>query len=85
MNGTLSPQYIIEKLYDLTDGKAIISTEVGQNQMWASSIHKFTRARSFISSGGLGTMGYGLGIHWSSSGQAGGESCQYQLGMEALR
>jgi acetolactate synthase-1/2/3 large subunit len=61
MNGTLSSQYIIEKLYDLTDGQAIISTEVGQNQMWAAQFYKFTKARTFISSGGLGTMGYGLG------------------------
>ena len=61
MNGSLSPQYIIEKLYELTGGQAIISTEVGQNQMWAAQFYKFTEPRTFISSGGLGTMGYGLG------------------------
>ncbi len=60
-NGTLSPQYVIEKLYELTEGQAIISTEVGQNQMWAAQFYKFTKPRTFISSGGLGTMGYGLG------------------------
>lgn len=61
MNGSLSPQYIIEKLYELTNGQAIITTEVGQNQMWAAQFYKFTQPRTFISSGGLGTMGYGLG------------------------
>ena len=61
MNGSLSPQYVIEKLYDLTGGQAILATEVGQNQMWAAQFYKFTQPRTFISSGGLGTMGYGLG------------------------
>ncbi|MFY9278092.1 MAG: biosynthetic-type acetolactate synthase large subunit, partial [Caldicoprobacterales bacterium] len=60
-NGNLSPQYIIEKLYQLTKGQAILSTEVGQNQMWAAQFYKFSQPRTFISSGGLGTMGYGLG------------------------
>ena len=56
----LRPQYIIEKLYELTKGNAIITTEVGQNQMWAAQFYKFTKPRTFITSGGLGTMGYGL-------------------------
>ncbi len=59
--GKLSPRFIIEKLYTLTNGKAIITTEVGQNQMWTAQFYKFDEPRTFISSGGLGTMGYGLG------------------------
>ncbi len=55
------PQYIMERLYELTKGEAIITTEVGQHQMWAAQYYKFTGFRRFISSGGLGTMGYGLG------------------------
>lgn len=57
----LHPQYILERLYALTEGKAIITTEVGQNQIWAAQFYKYTQPRTFISSGGLGTMGYGLG------------------------
>lgn len=57
----LTGPYIIEKLYEITDGKAVISTEVGQHQMWASQYYKYTSPRTFITSGGLGTMGYGLG------------------------
>ena len=60
-NSNLSPKYIIEKLYELTGGQAILTTEVGQNQMWAAQFYKFSQPRTFISSGGLGTMGYGLG------------------------
>jgi acetolactate synthase-1/2/3 large subunit len=56
----IKPQYVIEKLYELTEGKAIISTEVGQNQMWAAQYYLFDEPNSFISSGGLGTMGFGL-------------------------
>ncbi|MBP7901642.1 MAG: biosynthetic-type acetolactate synthase large subunit [Spirochaetes bacterium] len=56
----IKPQFVIEKLYELTDGKAVISTEVGQNQMWAAQFYKYTEPRTFISSGGLGTMGFGL-------------------------
>lgn len=59
-NGKLKPQYIIEQIYELTDGDAIITTEVGQNQMWAAQFYRFKNPRSLISSGGLGTMGYGL-------------------------
>lgn len=56
----IKPQYVVEKIYELTEGKAIICTEVGQNQMWAAQFYTFTEPRTFISSGGLGTMGYGL-------------------------
>lgn len=57
----LTGPYIIEKLYELTQGDAIITTEVGQNQMWAAQYFKYKEPRTFLSSGGLGTMGYGLG------------------------
>ena len=57
----LSGPYIMEELYRITDGKAIITTEVGQHQMWAAQYYKYTEPRTFITSGGLGTMGYGLG------------------------
>ncbi len=57
----LRPQYIVERLYELTQGDAVITTEVGQHQMWAAQFYKYTRFRQFVSSGGLGTMGYGLG------------------------
>ncbi|MFH0976690.1 MAG: biosynthetic-type acetolactate synthase large subunit [Spirochaetota bacterium] len=56
----IKPQYVIEKIYELTKGKAIICTEVGQNQMWAAQFYKYTEPRTFISSGGLGTMGFGF-------------------------
>jgi len=56
----IKPQYVVETLYRLTEGKAIISTEVGQNQMWAAQFYHFDYPYSFISSGGLGTMGYGF-------------------------
>ncbi len=57
----LRPQYIIEKLYDLTkDQKTIISTEVGQHQMWTALFYKFIKSRTLVTSGGLGTMGFGL-------------------------
>ncbi len=57
----LKPQYIIERLYELTkDRKTIISTEVGQHQMWTALFYKFTRSRTLVTSGGLGTMGFGL-------------------------
>ena len=56
----LKPQYIIEQIYQATKGEAIISTEVGQNQMWAAQWYKYAQPRTFLSSGGLGTMGYGF-------------------------
>ncbi|HWQ30673.1 MAG TPA: biosynthetic-type acetolactate synthase large subunit [Negativicutes bacterium] len=60
-NGPLSPQYLLNKIYELTKGKSIVTTEVGQNQMWTAQYYPFTDPRTFITSGGLGTMGYGLG------------------------
>ncbi len=56
----IKPQYVIEKLNELTGGDAIITTEVGQNQMWAAQFYKFNEPRRLLTSGGLGTMGYGL-------------------------
>ncbi|MEO5360440.1 MAG: biosynthetic-type acetolactate synthase large subunit [Nitrospirota bacterium] len=56
----IKPQYVIEKLYEATGGDAIITTEVGQNQMWAAQFFKFDKPRTFLTSGGLGTMGYGF-------------------------
>lgn len=56
----IKPQFVVEKIYELTKGNAIIATEVGQNQMWAAQFYKFDRPRTLLSSGGLGTMGYGF-------------------------
>ncbi|PKN71244.1 MAG: acetolactate synthase, large subunit, biosynthetic type [Deltaproteobacteria bacterium HGW-Deltaproteobacteria-12] len=56
----IKPQYVIETLHKLTQGNAIITTEVGQNQMWTAQFFPFDQPNTFISSGGLGTMGYGL-------------------------
>jgi acetolactate synthase-1/2/3 large subunit len=56
----IKPQYVVEKLYELTKGQAIITTEVGQNQMWAAQYYQFDRPNHFITSGGLGAMGFGL-------------------------
>ncbi|MDH3827525.1 MAG: biosynthetic-type acetolactate synthase large subunit [Desulfobacterales bacterium] len=57
---TIKPQFVVEKLYELTKGEAIITTEVGQNQMWAAQYYHFKQPNHFITSGGLGTMGFGL-------------------------
>ena len=57
----LSAPYIIQKLYEITNGEAIITTEVGQHQMWAAQYYKYSKPRTLITSGGAGTMGYGLG------------------------
>jgi len=56
----LRPQYVVEQIHELTGGRAIICTEVGQNQMWAAQFYQYTQPRTYISSGGLGTMGYGF-------------------------
>jgi len=60
-DGVLRPQYILERISALTNGEAVIATEVGQHQMWACHFIEHKRPRGFVSSGGLGTMGYGLG------------------------
>ena len=57
----LSGPYIIEKVYEMTKGDAIMVTEVGQHQMWAAQYYKYSKPRKLLTSGGLGTMGYGLG------------------------
>jgi len=59
-DGPIKPQYVVDQLYRLTNGKALITTEVGQNQMWAAQYYHFEKPGHFLSSGGLGTMGYGL-------------------------
>jgi acetolactate synthase-1/2/3 large subunit len=56
----IKPQFVIETIYRLTKGKAIISTDVGQHQMWVAQFYKFDRPRKLLTSGGLGTMGYGF-------------------------
>ncbi|MBZ0157913.1 MAG: biosynthetic-type acetolactate synthase large subunit [Alphaproteobacteria bacterium] len=56
----IKPQFVVEKIHELTKGDAIITTEVGQNQMWAAQFYKFDKPRRFLTSGGLGTMGYGF-------------------------
>ncbi|MCI8274130.1 MAG: biosynthetic-type acetolactate synthase large subunit [Lachnospiraceae bacterium] len=57
----LTAPYVIETLYKMTNGDAVITTDVGQHQMWAAQFYKYKEPRTFITSGGLGTMGYGLG------------------------
>ncbi len=56
----IAPQYVVEQIYEVTGGEALITTEVGQNQMWAAQYYKVEKPRHFLSSGGLGTMGYGF-------------------------
>ena len=56
----IKPQFVVEKIYELTKGDAVICTEVGQNQMWAAQFYKYDKPRRWLSSGGLGTMGYGF-------------------------
>ena len=58
--GRVKPQYVVEQIDALTNGEAVICTEVGQHQMWAAQFFKYAQPRQFISSGGLGTMGYGF-------------------------
>jgi acetolactate synthase-1/2/3 large subunit len=56
----IKPQYVIEKIWELSKGDAIITTEVGQNQMWTAQFYHFLKPRTLLTSGGLGTMGYGF-------------------------
>jgi acetolactate synthase-1/2/3 large subunit len=58
--GLIPPQFVIEKIAEATDHSAVVATDVGQNQMWTAQFYKFRNPRTFLSSGGLGTMGYGL-------------------------
>jgi len=59
-NGKLKPQYVLEVLSDLTRGECLMTTDVGQHQMWACQFYRWNKPRTYITSGGLGTMGYGL-------------------------
>jgi acetolactate synthase-1/2/3 large subunit len=56
----IKPQYVVEKLYEVTKGEAFVTSDVGQHQMWAAQYYKFDKPRRWINSGGLGTMGVGL-------------------------
>lgn len=56
----IKPQYVLEKLYEITNGNAFVTSDVGQHQMWAAQYYKFDKPRRWINSGGLGTMGFGL-------------------------
>jgi len=56
----IKPQYVVEKLYEVTGGDAFVTSDVGQHQMWAAQYYKFAKPRRWINSGGLGTMGFGL-------------------------
>ena len=56
----IKPQFVIEKLYEITGGDAFVTSDVGQHQMWAAQYYKFSKPRRWINSGGLGTMGFGL-------------------------
>ncbi len=58
--GRIAPQFVVEQIYSETRGNAIVTTEVGQNQMWTAQFYKFRSPRQLLTSGGLGTMGYGL-------------------------
>ncbi len=59
-NGKLKPQYVVQKLHEITGGEAMVATDVGQHQMWVAQYYRFKRPGSLISSGGLGAMGFGL-------------------------
>ena len=71
----IKPQYVIEKLYEVTKGDAFITSDVGQHQMWAAQYYKFDKPRRWINSGGLGTMGFGLpcamGVQLANPGRDG--------------
>ena len=59
-DGEIKPQYMVQAMFEATDGQAIVTSDVGQHQMWAAQYYGFTRPRQWINSGGLGTMGFGL-------------------------
>jgi len=59
-SGLIKPQFVLEKLYEVTEGNAIVTSDVGQHQMWAAQFYNFKRPRQWLNSGGLGTMGYGF-------------------------
>ncbi len=69
----IKPQYVLEKLYELTGGDAFVTSDVGQHQMWTAQFYKFDRPRRWINSGGLGTMGFGLpaamGVQFAHPGE----------------
>src|SRR3979490_375831 len=56
----IKPQFVLERLYEITKGDAYVTSDVGQHQMWAAQFYKFDKPRRWINSGGLGTMGFGL-------------------------
>src|SRR5699024_9459747 len=56
----ISPQWLVEQVYELSEGKAIVTTDVGQHQMWAAQFYKFDKPNRWVTSGGLGTMGFGF-------------------------
>lgn len=60
IDNKIMPQYLVQKISEVTEGNALVTTDVGQHQMWAAQYYKFNKPRSFITSGGLGTMGFGL-------------------------
>ncbi len=75
----LTGPQIVETVYEMTHGDAIITTEVGQHQMWSAQFYKYKRPRQFITSGGLGTMGYGLGACIGAKVcLSGSDGCQYR-------
>ncbi|MBY9080856.1 biosynthetic-type acetolactate synthase large subunit [Paenibacillus sp. HN-1] len=92
----LKPQWVIELINDTTKGEAIITTDVGQHQMWAAQYYKFNQPRSWITSGGLGTMGFGfpsaIGAHFakpdrlviSINGDGGMQMCSQELAICAI-
>jgi acetolactate synthase-1/2/3 large subunit len=59
-SSVIKPQFVVEKLYEVTGGDAYVTSDVGQHQMWAAQYYKFDKPRRWINSGGLGTMGFGL-------------------------
>ena len=83
----IKPQYAVDRLYELTRGHDVyITTEVGQHQMWAAQRFKFEEPNRWMTSGGLGTMGYGLpaavGVQTGASGCAGDRHCRRGLGAD---